>query len=104
MSATCDRGEIIHEAGRRRLSPALLDGAPALVGMGESAGRCGWAPFFAALEARGLAIAFDPNVAGPVSLVARAGAHAPRPSPGARVRAAVAEVRRFAAALRGPRS
>ncbi len=56
-----DRGDIIHEAGRRRLSPALRDGAPALVPPGDTAGRCGWAPFFAALEARRLAVALEPD-------------------------------------------
>ena len=54
-----ERGEIIHRAGRARLSPALRDGAPVLVPMDETAGRCGWAPFFAALEARHLAVAFE---------------------------------------------
>jgi len=102
MNVSCDRGEIIHEAGRRRLSPALRDGAPALVAMTDGMGRCGWAEFFAALEAQGLAVAFEGEDAGPVSLVARAGAGAPRPSPADRIRGAVAEVRRFVAALRGP--
>jgi hypothetical protein len=60
MPATTDRGEIMHAAGRARLSPALRDdGAPALLPTGETAGRCGWAPFFAALEARRLAVAWD---------------------------------------------
>ena len=52
MPATTDRGEIMHAAGRARLSPALLP-------TDETAGRCGWAPFFAALEARRLAVAWD---------------------------------------------
>jgi hypothetical protein len=59
MPATTDRGEIMHAAGRARLSPALRDGAPALVPQGETAGRCGWAPFFGALEARRLAVEWD---------------------------------------------
>jgi hypothetical protein len=59
MPATTDRGEIMHAAGRARLSPALRDGAPALLPTDETAGRCGWAPFFAALEARRLAVAWD---------------------------------------------
>lgn len=54
-----DRAEILHLAGRRRLSPALRDGAPALVAVGDKAGRCGWEPFFAALEGRGLAVRED---------------------------------------------
>ena len=49
-----DRRDILHLAGRRRLSPALKSGLPALVTVGETAGRCGWEPFFAALEGTGL--------------------------------------------------
>ena len=49
----------MHAAGRARLSPALRDGAPALLPAGETAGRCGWAPFFAALTARRLAVAWE---------------------------------------------
>jgi hypothetical protein len=59
MPRTVDRGEILHRAGRARLSPALRDGVPVLVPMDETAGRCGWAPFFAALEERRLAVAWD---------------------------------------------
>lgn len=51
-----DRCDVIHLAGRRRLSPAVRDGTPALVPLGELSGRCGWAPFFAALERRGLTV------------------------------------------------
>jgi hypothetical protein len=102
MPVRTDRGEIIHEAGRRRLSPALRDGAPTLVAAGEAGARCGWAEFFAALERRGLGVAFGEG--GEVSVAARGGASPPRPSPAARVRAAFAEARRFVAALRpGPR-
>lgn len=49
----------MHAAGRARLSPALRDGAPALLPQDETAGRCGWAAFFAALEARRLAVTWD---------------------------------------------
>src|SRR5512147_992793 len=101
MYATSDRGEIVHEAGRRRLSPALRDGSPALVPQDDGAGRCGWATFFAALEARRLAVSFDPADPGRISLVPRDAARGPRPSAGARLRAAFAEARRFLAALRG---
>jgi hypothetical protein len=101
MPARIDRADIVHEAGRRRLSPALRDGAPALVRTGDAAGRCGWAEFFAALDRAGLAVEFDPADEGAVRFVARASARAPRPSPGDRVRAAFAEARRFVAALRG---
>ena len=59
MPYTLDRGEILHRAGRARLSPALRDGVPVLVPMPDTAGRCGWAPFFAALQAQGLAVAWD---------------------------------------------
>lgn len=101
MPVRTDRGEIMHEAGRRRLSPALREGVPALVRAGEAGGRCGWAEFFGALERRGLAVAFDEADEGPVSVVARAAASGARPSPAARIRAAVAEACRFVAALRG---
>lgn len=63
----------MHAAGRARLSPALRDGAPALVPPGESAGRCGWAPFFAALEARRLAVAWDDGEPAALRIVPRAG-------------------------------
>jgi hypothetical protein len=103
MAETMDRGLIIHLAGRLRLSPALRDGMPALVAA-EAAGRCGWADFFAAMERRGLTVAYDPDDPGSLSLVPRGAGPSPRPSrpsPAARVRAAVAEARRFCAALRG---
>ena len=59
--ATADRGEIIHFAGLHGLSPALRDGAPAFAsGHGDPA-RCGWEPFFTAMERRGLALAWDPE-------------------------------------------
>ena len=61
----------MHAAGRARLSPALRDGAPALLPQGETAGRCGWAEFFAALEARRLAAAWDEADPGAVRLVPR---------------------------------
>jgi hypothetical protein len=97
MRATVDRGEIIHAAGRSRLSPAVRDGTPFLVGHGDVSGRCGWEPFFRALSARHLAVAFDPEAPGDVRLVPRADAephrgHGPRP---------LEEARRFLAALRG---
>jgi len=59
--ATADRGEIIHFAGQHGLSPALRDGAPAFASGHAAAARCGWEPFFAALEERGLALAWDPE-------------------------------------------
>lgn len=53
MASGLDHGELIHFAGRHGLSPALLDGAPALVAHGEAGARCGWAALFSALAARG---------------------------------------------------
>ncbi len=99
MDAATDRAEIMHLAGRARLSPALRDdGAPALVPAGEVAGRCGWAAFFAALEARRLAVAFDPADPSSVRLVPAA--EAPRRR-GAGLAGALAGARRFLAALLG---
>jgi len=74
MPATTDRGEIMHAAGRARLSPALRDGAPALLPQSETPGRCGWAPFFEALEARRLAVAWDEGDPSSVRIVPGAGA------------------------------
>lgn len=56
--AILDRGEIIHFAGLHSLSPALADGVPRLVSAPDP-GRCGWEPFFAAVEGRGLALVHD---------------------------------------------
>lgn len=104
MPATTDRETIVHLAGRHRLSPALRGGTPALVPHGEVAGRCGWAPFFAALAEHGLAVAFEPDDPGSVRLVSLAATSPGRASagaPGASSRGAWAEARRFLAALRG---
>jgi hypothetical protein len=76
MPATTDRGDVIHFSGRHKLSPALRDGAPALVGHGDAAGRCGWAPFFRAMDERGLALAFDAEDGGSARFVPRAEARA----------------------------
>ena len=57
--ATHDRGAILDLAGFRHLSPALRDGAPALLEQGETAGRTGWEPFFAALDRAGLVLSWD---------------------------------------------
>lgn len=101
MPLTADRADVLHFAGRHRLSPALRDGAPALVGHGEPGARCGWAPFFEALRARAEAVALEPDDPASFRLVpvGRAGAAsgaARAPGPGA-----WAEARRFLAALRG---
>ncbi len=69
-----DRGDILHLAGRQRLSPAVRAGAPLLLPVGDPAGRCGWAPFFAALERAGLAVVpGDEAGDGPPRLVPRTG-------------------------------
>ena len=99
MPTTTDRGDVIHFAGRHRLPPALRDGAPALLPPGETGQRCGWAEFFAALRGRGLVASFEPDDPGSFRPVPRGGASAgaaPASGPGA-----LAEARRFVAALRG---
>ncbi len=99
MPATVDRGDILHLAGFRRLSPALRDGLPALVAHGEAGARCGWEPFFRALSARGLAVAWAGDD-GPVRMVPRAEADRDpphRPS----LRRALDHARRFSRAWRG---
>jgi hypothetical protein len=113
MPVTADRADVLHFAGRHRLSPAVRAGEPLLVPAGETAGRCGWAPFFEALRARGLALSFEPADAAFTFVRARgaqghpsAAAAAPpspsSPSPGpGRGGGALAEARRFLAALRG---
>jgi hypothetical protein len=95
MPATLDRADVIHFAGRHRLSPALREGEPALVAQGQPGARCGWAEFFAALEARGLAVAFEPEDGTSARLVPRAEAREGGHGPGL-----VAEIRRFLSALR----
>lgn len=71
--ATVDRGEIIHFAGQHGLSPALRDGAPAFAAGRDAAARCGWEAFFGALEARGLALAWDPADPAAAAFAPRAG-------------------------------
>ena len=70
-----DRADVIHLAGRRRLSPAVRDGAPLLVAIGEVVGRCGWEPFFAALERRGLTVREEED--GRVTIAADGGGTSP---------------------------
>ncbi len=103
MPLAADRAEVIHFAGRHRLSPALRDGAPVLVAAGAPGERCGWASFFAAPAGRRLEAALDPDDPASFRTVPAGGARPSRapaggPSPRAR---AVAEARRFLAALRG---
>lgn len=99
MPLQVDRAEVIHFAGRHRLSPALRDGAPALVAAGEPGDRCGWAPFFAALAERRLAVSFEPDDPSSLSFVPHGGGRADAGR--APSRGLFAEARRFLAALRG---
>ena len=102
MPATLDRGAILHQAGLHRLSPALRDGAPALVLPGEGAGgRCGWEPFFRSLDDRGLAVALEAEDPA-VSFVPRAEARSRQAGPSAISRAA-SEALRFLRAFAGKR-
>lgn len=91
---SADRGLIVHLAGRHQLSPALRDGAPVLLAR-ETSGRCGWEPFFRALEGGALSVAFDED--GTARTVPRAGIPAHAGSHGG----PLAEARRFLRALRG---
>jgi hypothetical protein len=101
MPVTVDRADIVHFAGRHRLSPAVRDGAPALVGQGEQAGRCGWADFFAAMSARELAASFEPEDPASFRFTSRGAASGHPPGAPGRERGAFAEARRFLAALLG---
>lgn len=117
MPVTADRADVLHFAGRHRLSPAVRDGEPHLAAAGDAAGRCGWTPFFAALRARDLALSFEAGEAAFTFVRARgasghphpsaaAAPSAPSPSPSpspapGRAEGAFAEARRFLAALRG---
>jgi hypothetical protein len=69
QAATSDRGAILDFAGMHHLSPGLRDGRPALLSEGETAGRCGWAPFFEAVDRLALALAWDLAVPERASLV-----------------------------------
>lgn len=93
--ATADRGAIIHFAARHGLSPAIRKGAPVLAaGKPEGAERCGWGPFFAALDRAGPALLLDD--ADPAAARPSPSADSPRPS----AARAWASARRFLAALR----
>ncbi len=100
MPLDADRAEVIHFAGRHRLSPALRDGMPVLIGGGAPGERCGWAAFFAAPARRHVVAALDPD--DPASFRTSPAAASPAPGGGRAARAgAFAAARRFLAALRG---
>jgi hypothetical protein len=98
---TFDRGAILHFAGFHRLSPALdAGGGPLLAAeLPEGARRCGWEPFFAAMAARRLALAFDPDDGASARFV-RSGAAKGR-GEHATLASAIAHAKRFVKALRG---
>jgi hypothetical protein len=100
MAITADRGDVIHFAGRHRLSPVLREGAPALAAIGDPGQRVGWAEFFAALRSRGLVASLEPEDASSFRLVP-AGASGQAAEAPARGPGALAEARRFLEALRG---
>jgi hypothetical protein len=97
--ATRDRGAVLDLAGANHLSPALRDGIPALVGEGETSGRTGWAPFFAALDHAGLELCWDAEDATSVRAVPIAEARALERHP--TLAEGLARTRRFVAVLRG---
>jgi hypothetical protein len=83
-TVTQDRGAVLNAAGFQHLSPALRDGAPALVPEGETAGRTGWEPFFAAMARGGMCLSWDAEVPGSAVIVPASEARAAErsPSPG----------------------
>ncbi len=95
--AISERGEVLHLAGLHSLSPALSGRVPRLVS-GPDPGRCGWEPFFAAVERRGLALVLDPEDPSSAAFVP-AGEARPfrRPHPG--LGAALSHSARFLRAL-----
>ena len=99
---TTDRGDILHLAGFRHLSPALDDaGAPAFSeGPGDGLRRCGWEPFFRALDQRRLAVALDPREGGPPRFTPAGGRRGAAGEVG--LAPAVAHSRRFWRALFPP--
>jgi hypothetical protein len=103
-TATRDRGDIIHFAGRHGLSPALREGLPTFVtGPDPSARRCGWETFFRAMGDRRLALLYDPEDAASVELRPEADV-ADVPRPHGSLGSALDHARRFWRALFPPRS
>lgn len=101
--ATDDRGEIIHFAGFHSLSPALVEGRPALTSGGDAqAVRCGWEQLFRAMTAQDLVLVRDDEDPGASAFVPRGQAIWTRP-PKAPGESPLAHARRFLRALRPPR-
>lgn len=98
-TATHDRGQVLDLAGANHLSPAIRDGAPVLVGEGETAGRTGWEPFFTALDGAGLALSWDTEDPATVRAIGRAEAASLTPHP--TFADGMARTRRFLSVLRG---
>ena len=99
-TATADRGTFLHVAGLQGLSPSLEGGAPRFAGHGDAAGRCGWEPFFAAVERARLELAFDPEDPSATALVPAGEARPLRRHPP--LAEGVDRALRFLRALRGP--
>jgi len=94
-TATSDRGEILHFAGRHGLSPALRAGVPALLAeKQDGVDRCGWERFFAALDRSGPALLIDDGDPAACLPAAASDPH------GWSAAAALAHARRFVDALR----
>ena len=97
--ATHDRGAVLDLAGANHLSPAIREGVPALVAEGETAGRTGWEPFFAALDRAGLALSWDTEDPATVKAIGVAEAAPITQHP--TFADGMARTRRFVAVLRG---
>jgi hypothetical protein len=96
-AATCDRGAVLHFAGRHGLSPALRGATPAFAREKEEGlERCGWERFFAALDRAGPALVIDDG--DPASALPAPSADRHRGA----LAAGVGRARRFLAALRSP--
>ncbi len=101
--ATDDRGEVIHFAGFHSLSPALVEGRPALTSGGDPAAvRCGWEALFHAMGDQDLVLVRDDEDPGASAFVPRSRAVFARsePPPG---HGPIEHAVRFLRALRPPR-
>ena len=98
-TATSDRGAFLYAAGLQQLSPALEGGRPRLAGHGDTAGRCGWEAFFAAVDRARLTLVFDPEDPSATALVPAEEGRALEPHRS--LAEGLERARRFARALRG---